>query len=120
MSERPTSWESFLPFYSYLLYYYYRACVAVKSVRSYAGGAAMAACQQMKPENCRPVLPGEGFITRRYGPVHIVGRNCRHGKLHVSIAPVSRDPAHSHAALLLTQLGLQQICTPQSHPAQHR
>ena len=80
----------------------------------------MAAYQQMKPENCRPVLPGEGVITHRYGPAHIVGRNCRHGKLHVSIAPVSRDPAQSHAALLLTQLGLQQICTPQSHPAQHR
>ena len=126
MSELPTSWESFLLLYLYLLYYYYFAYVAVKSVESYAGGVATAACQQRKPENCSRVLPGEGFLTRCYGPVHIVCGNCRHGnswksrKLHVSIAPVPRGPAHLHAALLLTQLGLLQICTPQFSPAHHR
>ena len=92
----------------------------------------MAACQPMKPESCSRVLSGEGFQIRCYGPAQTGGpdniacRNCRHGnswrsrKLLVSIAPVPRGPAHLHAALLLTQLGLLQVCTPQFHPAHHR
>ena len=116
MSGLHTSWESFLPFCLYSLYYFYLACAAERNARNCADGAVMGAHQQLKQENCRPVPPGEGVITHHYGPAHIVVRICRHG--NISTALVSRDPA-LHAALLLTQLGLQQICTPQSHPAQH-
>ena len=120
------SWASSLRFYLYLLCYYCLAFVVVKVLNSYAGGAVTAAHQQKKPENYSRVLPGEGFLIRCYGPMHIACRSCRHGnrwrsrKLHVSIAPVPRGPAQLHAALLLTQLGLLQVYTPQFHPAPHR
>ena len=125
MSERPTSWELYQLLYLYSLFYYYHVYVAVRTVRRSADGAAMAVCRPMKPESCSQVLSGEGFQLRCYGPAqtggpdHIACRNCRHGKLLISIAPVPRGPAPSQAGLLLTPLGFLQLCTPQFHQVHH-
>ena len=77
-------------------------------------------CKLVKQESCRPALPGEGGITHHYDPAPSYRNGKLHAKLHVSIAPVSRDPAHSQAALLLTQLGGQETCTHQCLTVQHR
>ena len=125
MSERPTSWELYQLLYLYSLFYYYHVYVAVRTVRRSADGAAMAVCRPMKPESCSQVLSGEGFQLRCYGPAqtggpdHIACRNCRHGKLLISIAPVPRAPAPSQAGLLLNPLGFLQLCTPQFHQVHH-
>ena len=116
------SWESYQPSFLYVLYCSYYACAAVRNAGNCASGAAMDAqvCSLLKQENCSQVLPGEDGITHRYSRAHSYRHGKLHAKLHVSIAQVSRDPAHPQAALLLIQLGLQEICTPQCLTVQHR
>ena len=115
------SWESYQQSFLYVLYCSYYACAAARSAGNCASGAAMVAqvCSLLKQENCSQTLPGENGITHRNSRVHSYRHGKLHAKLHVSIAQVSRDPAHPQAALLLTQLGLQEICTPQFLTAQH-
>ena len=73
----------------------------------------------LRQQDCSPVLPGEDGITMHNNPAPSYRPGKTHAKLHVSIAKVSRDLAHSRVALLRTHLGLQEVCTPQSLIVQH-
>ena len=115
-------WESYQQYFWCVFYSFYCACAAGASVRNCASGVVMAvqALSLLRQEDCSLTLPGELGRALRNSLAHNYRPGKTHTKLHVSIAKVSRDPALSRAALLLTHLGPQEVYTHQSLIVHHR